>query len=148
MDVRRAGPGDAADLMPLVRAMHEHEGLPTQAWTERALRELLADPRQGFVLVAGGQAPVGYAVVGYGFSLEFAGRDAFVDELFVAPGSRAKGLGKILLAEIERLSALDGVKALHLEVDHANEHARRLYAANGYQGHPRHLMTKWIGKPS
>lgn len=147
--VRRAVPADQAALMPLVAQLHEHEGIPTDARTEQALQGLLADPRLGFVVLAEPQGPVpglvGYAVVGFGYSLEFAGRDAFVDELFVLPDSRGLGIGALLLGAIERECLAEKVAALHLEVEHANQDAKRLYERNAYEAHKRHLMTKWVG---
>jgi len=131
----------------LVRRFHDHERLPTEAWTDRALEALLRTDDRGFVLVAEHGGLVGYVVVGFGFSLEFAGQDAFVDELYVEPDERGVGAGTALLAEAERQCLAAGVHALHLEVDHANADARRLYERTGYQAHPRHLMTKWLRAP-
>ncbi|MEK6986157.1 MAG: GNAT family N-acetyltransferase [Candidatus Thermoplasmatota archaeon] len=124
--------------------MHEHEHLPMGSAEERALAGLLADPSRGTILVVRGPgALLGYAILGYGYSVEFHGVDAFVDELFVAEAHRGKGLGRRLLEAAEQSVRAAGVVALHLEVDHANPAARRLYESLGYRSHPRHLMTKW-----
>jgi hypothetical protein len=53
---------------------------------------LLAKPEFGFILVArSGGRIVGYLAVCLGYSIELGGKDGFVDELFVAPGSRGQG---------------------------------------------------------
>ncbi|MCA1818614.1 MAG: N-acetyltransferase family protein [Thermoplasmatota archaeon] len=145
MQVRRAVLADQPALVPLVAAMHEHERLPMGPATEAALARLLADGAFGFVLVALDPEPVGYAVIGFGYSLEFSGRDAFVDELFVTPTARDVGIGARLLEAAEHGCREAGVAALHLEVDHANAAARRLYERTGYKAHERHLMTRWLG---
>jgi ribosomal protein S18 acetylase RimI-like enzyme len=111
--------------------------------SERAMHELIDDASLGRLHVVehdGGVAA--YFVLGFGFSLEFGGRDAFVDELYVAPHARNQGIGSEALLVAEKLCAEAGVRALHLEVAHENHRARALYARNGYVAHERHLMTK------
>jgi GNAT superfamily N-acetyltransferase len=104
----------------------------------RAMRELVSDPRLGRLLVTDG----GYMVLGFGFSLEFGGRDAFVDELYLVPEARGRGLGSVALRVAEEVCRETGIQALHLEVAHDNPRARELYARSGYYAHERHLMTK------
>jgi ribosomal protein S18 acetylase RimI-like enzyme len=147
--IREAASQDLADLMPLVAAMHAEGGLPTDQRSEDAVQTLLADTRNGFVLVAVGDGGtiVGYILIGAGFSVEFAGPDAFVDELYVVPHSRSKGVGTRLLEAAEAACARRGISALHLEVDNDNARALELYQRMGYVDHPRHLMTKWISMP-
>jgi ribosomal protein S18 acetylase RimI-like enzyme len=142
-----AASADAAAILPLMRDFHVHERLAMGPPEERALHQLLADPSRGTLLVARGPgALLGYVVVGFGFSIEFQGVDAFVDELYVDPAHRGQGIGRRLLEAAEASAKAAGVVAFHLEVDHANPDARRLYESLGYAAHPRHLMTKWAKK--
>jgi GNAT superfamily N-acetyltransferase len=64
----------------------------------RALEELLTSPDLGriWLIVARGAA-VGYVVLTLGFSLEYGGRDAFIDEFYVQPQSRGQGFGRAQL---------------------------------------------------
>jgi GNAT superfamily N-acetyltransferase len=144
--VRPAGPRDLAVLLPMVRELQLHEHLPLPGReVEDALKALLADDRLGCVLLAEAAGrPVGYAVLGFGYSLEFHGRDAFVDELFVAEGARGGGIGSLLLDAAEMACRARGIKALHLESSHGNTRATGLYEGRGFKAHERHLMTKWI----
>lgn len=144
MKVRRAGPADFAAVRPLVEALHKHEELPPTPETDHALRRLLGNPRLGRVLLCEEDGRLlGYVVLGFGFSLEFHGTDAFVDELFVREEERDKGVGALLLAEAETECRTVGIHALHLEVAHGNR-AAALYERQGYKRHERHLMTKWL----
>lgn len=86
----------------------------------------------------------GYIVLTFGFSLEFHGRDAFVDELYVRNGYRGHGIGKASLRLVEEVCQKEGIKALHLEVDRQNLHAQNLYRKAGYKDHDRYLLTKWL----
>jgi ribosomal protein S18 acetylase RimI-like enzyme len=142
--IRQAGPGDLEALLPLVAEFHEHERIALAPEERRtALARLLGDPSLGAVLVAeGGGGVQAYAVLCLGYSVEFGGRDAFVDEAFVLPPFRGAGLGQALLAEAERHARRLGVRALHLEADHANPRAADLYRRLGFKDHPRHLMTR------
>jgi GNAT superfamily N-acetyltransferase len=145
--IRPAAPADLAMLLPLVRDLHEHEGIRgTLTDVRNAVGRLLAEPQRGRILVAGDAGiATGYVAVCFGYSIEFHGVDAFVDELYVLPTERGKGLGQALLAAAEALCKAEGVVALHLEVDHANPRAHALYQKKGFKDHARHLMTKRLG---
>ena len=116
------------------------------AAAREALRGLLGEPARGEVWLAERDgAAVGYGVLCLGWSLEFHGRDAFVDEIFVAEGARGTGVGRELLARLEERCRALGVRALHLEVDPENRRALDVYRAAGFLDHDRRLMTKRIG---
>ncbi|MHB1260656.1 MAG: GNAT family N-acetyltransferase [Thermoplasmatota archaeon] len=153
LGVRPATPGDLAVLLPMVRELQVHEHLPAPGKeVEAALRALLADGRLGCVFIAEQAGrPIGYTVLGFGYSLEFHGRDAFVDELYVVDEARGHGVGSLLLDAAEMACRARGIKALHLESGHGNPRATALYENRGFKAHERHLMTKWLseaGAPS
>lgn len=144
--LRVAGADDVARLLGYVRELWRHEGIPFVATeVEPRLRTLLGNPQLGRVLVVevDGEA-AGYAVLGFGFSLEYGGRDAFLDELYLAPARRGVGLGVRVMARIEALCREAGVCALHLEVERANAAGRALYAKRGFTSQDRLLLTKRI----
>jgi ribosomal protein S18 acetylase RimI-like enzyme len=136
-----------ARLLPLVRAYHEFEGVELDdATRETVLRSLLGESPLGrvwFVAVAG--EVVGYVAMCFGYSIEFAGRDAFVDELFITEQHRGKGIGGKVLARVESEAATLGIRALHLEVAHNNIPAQTLYGAAGFRARKRFfLMSRRI----
>ena len=142
MSFRRAAAEDLPALLDLQQRFYEGEGYPyDREKMERGRRELIADRSLGRLFVTDGA----YLVVTFGFSLEFGGRDAFVDELYVADDSRGRGLGTAALQLAEEACREAGIHALHLEVEHVNARARALYERSGYKAHERHLMTKWFG---
>ena len=87
---------------------------------------------------------VGYVCITLGFSLEVGGNDFFLDELFVVPEARGKGLGRAALDFIEAKSRELGARRICLEVERHNVAAREIYTARGYREHDRHLMSKWF----
>jgi diamine N-acetyltransferase len=136
---RRATLDDVPALLDLQQQFYLEEGYPyDRAKMDRGMRELIATPSFGRLFLGDGA----YLVVTFGFSLEFGGRDAFVDELYVAEPARGRGLGTAALEVAEEACREAGIHALHLEVEHVNDRARALYARKGYVAHERHLMTK------
>lgn len=141
-------PGDIGELLPLMREFYAGEKLHFDEGVLRhALGELWDEPLHGGAWLArAGEVPVGFGVLCCGFSLEYGGSDAFVDELFVLPGWRGRGFGGSLLDAMEASCRSRGIAALHLEVDHDNPDGRRLYLRRGFADHQRHLMTKWLAR--
>jgi ribosomal protein S18 acetylase RimI-like enzyme len=90
---------------------------------------------------------VGYLAVTLGFSFEFCGRDAFIDELYIREENRGRGLGSEALDIAEEYCRSLGVKALHLEVEHHRKAAQKLYLRAGFKNNNRNLMTKWLNDP-
>jgi ribosomal protein S18 acetylase RimI-like enzyme len=137
------GPGDRAALEPMVRGYCAEDGL---AFDERrqgaAIAALLDGDALGLAwLVRQAGAIVGYVVLTLGFSLESGGRDGFIDELYIVPPLRGRGLGADVLALVEREARGRGLKKLYLEVGHDNP-ARALYRRAGFVDHRRYLMSK------
>jgi ribosomal protein S18 acetylase RimI-like enzyme len=140
-DFRRATDADLPVLLDLESAFYAHERYPfDRALNEQSMRRLIADANLGRLFMIG--EGDGYMVLTFGFSIEFGGRDAFVDELYVAPHARGRGLGTEALRVAESACAEAGVATLHLEVEHVNARARALYERHGYSAHERHLMSK------
>ncbi len=87
---------------------------------------------------------MGYVVLTFGFSLEFKGRDAFVDEIYFRESHRGRGLGRQAIDLLVETCRSLGVRALHLEVGRENDSALEFYKRNGFVNHGRSLMTRWI----
>lgn len=142
--IRPAGPPDADALLALMRDYCAEDGYPFDAAAARtALERLLEDPALGRVWVVVEEDELaGYAALTFGYSLEYLGRDAFVDEIYLRPASRARGYGRGLLAVLEQACREPGVRALHLEVERAKPDVNRLYRSLGFTDNDRQLLTK------
>lgn len=141
---RPATPADIDTLLALHREFFAGEGYPHDDDGARAaIVMLIADPFLGrFYVAEEGGTLIGYFILGYGFSVECHGRDAFLDELYIAPDARRRGVGKEAIALAESVCRADGIRALHLEVEHGKPDTYRLYRERGFKDHERHLMTK------
>jgi len=143
---RPAGPADLEAIHVLRREFYAEDDSPWGEGPARAaLEALLSEPERGRVWIAtDGATAVGFVVLTFGYSLEFHGRDAFVDELYIRPTHRRRGLGAAALRILEEACRDRDVHALHLEVLAANEPACALYRRWGFSEHGRQLMTKWL----
>lgn len=144
MRVRPAAESDLPVLLDMMEDFNRHEQI---AWErgpgEAPLRALIRGPELGLVCLAErGDAALGYAIVTWGFDLEWSGRDAFLTELYVRPDRRGEGLGARLLDEALALARDRGARAIHLVVRHDNAGARRIYERAGFAAVPRTLMTR------
>ena len=144
LEIRLAQPGDAASLLEMMADFNRLEGI---AWSREtvapALDRLLRAPELGVVgLLREREEPLGYFLLTWGFDLEWAGRDAFLTELYLLPSARARRLGSEALPRIEALAREHGARALHLMVRPENERAVRLYARAGYRSPPRVFLSR------
>lgn len=87
----------------------------------------------GFVLLAGERRdPVGYALVTLRPTIYHDGPVAVLDELYVRPASRDRGVGAALLARaITEVRARDGGE-MHINVDEVDTDTRRFYERHGF----------------
>jgi ribosomal protein S18 acetylase RimI-like enzyme len=141
---REASAGEAPLLLELMREFYASDHLSfEEERARRALAELLTNPSLGRVwLIEMAGRPAGYIVLAFGFSLEFGGRDAFIDELYVRPGFEGRGLGRATLTLVEREARASGVRTLLLEVRLGNDRARRLYERAGFVDRDNGLLMK------
>lgn len=146
--LKRAEEADQPLLLELMAEYYRFDRLPFDAERARAaLHRLLQDSALGDAwLVRAGSEPVGYVVLTLGYSLEYQGRDAFVDELYIRAAFRRRGCGRRALALVEAEARRWGVRALHLEVERKNRGAQAFYRKAGYGDHDRYLMTKRIAQ--
>ncbi len=133
-------------LLELMQEFYACEHLPfDEAVARKSLEEILNNKSFGYIyLIVPDDMIVGYIVLTFGFSLEFHGRDALVDELYIREPYRGKGMGTKALEFVQEVCRQEGIHALHLEVDRGNIRAQELYRKSGFKDHNRYLLTKWL----
>lgn len=134
LSILTATAGDRAQILEMMRGLYASGSLALQPDALPALDMLLADPSLGrCFLIREAEKSIGYFVIGFGFSLEFGGKDAFLDELYIVPEARSRGVGKVSLQFATDFCRASGVHSLHLEVARENLAAQRLYRRAGFQ---------------
>ncbi|HZG50603.1 MAG TPA: GNAT family N-acetyltransferase [Pyrinomonadaceae bacterium] len=142
----RAGAPDADELVEMMREFYAFDHIAfDEAAARGALRQILGDDKFGIVhLIRVETETAGYLVLTFGFSLEFHGRDAFVDELYLRENFRGRGIGKASIEFAAEVCRREGIAALHLEAERANTRAAGLYRQAGFRDHDRFLLTRWL----
>ena len=137
------------EIPVLLQMMHEfyaqQEMRFDAAIAAGAIDNLLQSPGHGQIyLIFRGAELAGYFVLTFCFSLEFHGRFALLDELYLRQEFRRQKLGKAVVAFTEELCKKAGIKAVRLEVGRENQPAQSLYGTAGFKQDERNLMTKWL----
>jgi GNAT superfamily N-acetyltransferase len=103
LHLRDAGPEDLDLVLHFIRALAEYEKLAHEVKADAATlgRFLFEEPRRAEALIAEWDGrPVGFAVCYYSFST-FLGRPSlYVEDVFVEPAMRGKGIGKAVFAHL------------------------------------------------
>jgi GNAT superfamily N-acetyltransferase len=137
---------DIPTLLALMREFYPEQQMRLDEKAAIAAAKGLAnDPALGQIyLVFRGAELAGYFALTFCFSLEFQGRFALLDELYIREGFRRQRLGKTVVAFVEGICKKAGIKALRLEVGQENSPAHALYRGARLEQDKRFLFTKWL----
>ncbi len=109
--LRDAGREDLDLVLHFIRALAEYEKLAHEVKADAATlgRFLFEEPRRAEALIAEWDGkPVGFAVWYYSFST-FLGRPSlYVEDVFVEPAMRGKGIGKAVFAHLAARALAQG----------------------------------------
>jgi GNAT superfamily N-acetyltransferase len=90
----------------------------------------------------------GYLLAVFMFSLEHGGLMAEIDEVFVTEDVRSAGLGSLLVAEVDRQLAQQGLTRLQLQLGVGNGRARLFYERHGFRRRSDYeLFDKPLNRP-
>jgi len=132
--LRSAQPADVPLILSFIKQLAEYEQLLDQVTaTESTLQESLFGPRPSaeVIIAECGTQPAGFAVFFHTYST-FRGRPGlYLEDLFVAPEWRGRGLGRHLLAELARIAVERDCPRFEWSVLDWNEQALRVYRAVG-----------------
>jgi GNAT superfamily N-acetyltransferase len=132
--VRWAAAADVPTILRFIRELAEYERAPQEAVaTDALLHEALFGARpacEAFIGEVGG-VPEGFALFFHNFSTWKGKRGVYLEDLYVTPAARGRGLGKALLAAVARVAVERGCPRLEWNVLDWNEPALRFYRSVG-----------------
>ena len=140
----RIEPGTPADvpvILTLIRQLAEYEKLAHEVTaTEQDIRAALFGKRPAaeVLLAYAGDAAIGFAVFFQSFSTFLGKPGLYLEDLFVVPEWRRKGVGKQLLARLAALAVARGCGRFEWAVLDWNEPALRFYKNLGAR-----IMDDW-----
>jgi GNAT superfamily N-acetyltransferase len=134
LSIRSAAPGDAALILNFVRELAIYENLLHEVEASEAdiSRDLFGPSPKVFCELAFWEGePAGFALWYYTYST-FQGRHGiWLEDLFVDPSLRGKGIGKALLAALARRCADEGLGRLEWAVLDWNQPSIDFYKSQG-----------------
>ncbi|MCP3918802.1 MAG: GNAT family N-acetyltransferase [bacterium] len=139
VEVRTAMPTDVGLLLTFIRSMGAFEKLQVSA-TEEALRgALFGDPPAAYSLLAfAGSEPVGYVIYFFSFASMKGSRALWLDDLFIDPAFRGKGIGKGLMAYLADIAVRNRCARLEWIVLDWNAEAIEFYKGLGAE-----VLPEW-----
>jgi len=135
--VRAAMAEDVTSLVLLMQEFYAESGYQLDSqWATTSFVALLSEPDWGCIWLAhsGGQ-PIGHLVLSVRYTMEHGGLSGYVDDLFVRPSFRRKGVAHALLHALFEDCHARGCRSVQVEVDSANAAALGLYAKFGLIPH-------------
>jgi ribosomal protein S18 acetylase RimI-like enzyme len=131
MTIETVGEADLPELLPLMRAYCDfYEVAPSDERLESLARALISDPdRDGVQLIARDDdgSPLGFATIFWSWQTLNAARAGVMNDLYVIPDARGKGVGRALIEECRHRCRDHGAEQLVWETAPDNETAQRLY---------------------
>lgn len=140
-EVRPADRRDIPALIELLAAQLSEHGLA--AGRERVRRgiEVAFETGAPLLVAMEGLRALGACLANRIASVEHGGAVLFIEELYVEPGARRRGVARALLRRLLADGRAAGVRAIELEVDEGHEPARALYCSLGFEANAR---TPWV----
>jgi len=132
--IRFAGPNDAATLLRFIRALAEYERMPDAVQADEptlaAQLAMLPPPFECLIADVDG-VPVGIALFFHSYSTWRAKRGLWLEDLFVLPEARRRGVGRALLQQIAAVARERDCARLEWSVLDWNELAIDFYRSLG-----------------
>lgn len=138
IEVRAATPADAATIVAFAKALSLEEGCPAPALQAQ---DVLAEgfgarPRFRALLAEQDGRPVGYALFYPSYDTDHAARGLYLQDLYVAPEARRRGVGRALMAAVARACQAEGGCYLFWNAQPRNRAGRAFYRAIGAREEP------------
>jgi GNAT superfamily N-acetyltransferase len=148
--MRPALPEDIPTLVALMSEFYAEAGYDLdRTLAEKAFAAILSDKRLGYAWLIDEQiSNVGYIVLTLKFGMEYGGVMACIDDLFVVPQSRNRGLSTAALVEVVGFCKNNGIRAITVEVGYSNGPAQTVYRRVGLTEAPdRQLLALALAEP-
>jgi GNAT superfamily N-acetyltransferase len=142
LSLRPATPADVPLILTLIRGLAEYEQLAHECVaTEELLRNSLFGPKPDaeVVLAFLDERAAGFALFFHNYSTFLARRGLYLEDLFVFPEFRGRGVGKALLRHLARLAVERGCGRFEWAVLDWNDSAIEFYESLGARP-----MSDWI----
>jgi len=142
LNIRTATAGDVPLILDLIRALAEYERAPQEVETtgEDLLRDGFGpDPKFRVVIAEWERQPAGFAFFFSHYSTWRGRAGLYLEDLFVRPEFRGKGIGKALLRYLAGVAVRENCYGMRWQVLDWNTPAIEFYKALGAE-----VMQEWL----
>lgn len=132
--IRLATIEDSALILSFIQGLAEYEKLADQvvATEQQLIKSLFgANPAAEVVIAECAGEPAGFALFFHNYSTFLAQPGLYLEDLFVLPAFRGKGLGKLLLSYLANLAVARGCGRFEWSVLDWNQPAIDFYQSQG-----------------
>jgi len=141
LNIRPTTPADVSTILGFIRELALYERKPDAVIATEA--DLLRDgwgptPRFTALIADYNDAPAGFALYFTSYSTWLGHHGIRLEDLYVTPALRGRGIGKALLAKLARIAIDEGCPRLEWDVLDWNESAIAVYRSIGAT-----LQTEW-----
>ena len=143
--VRRITPADRTEYFKMTREFYQSDAVlaPVPDLNiERTFEELMTSDTyaEGYILEYEGEA-AGFAILSKTFTLEAGGMVLWIEDFYVRPAYRNRGLGKEFFAYLDE-NIPEDIRRVRLEVEADNERAMSLYRKMDFTDLPYVQMVR------
>jgi GNAT superfamily N-acetyltransferase len=144
---RLATVDDADEIAQLLHDFNTEFGEPTPdvAVLAARLRGLLS--RDTTFAIIAGEPAVALALVTLRSNVWYEGRVALLDEMYVVPQLRSRGIGSAIIQQLMATSRGTGIDLIEINVDEGDTDAQRFYERHGFSptepGSPERSFYYW-----
>ncbi len=147
LNIHKAIQGEGDKLLELLEMQFvDHQIEFSREILRTAIDAMLGNKNLGFFLLAElGEQAVGFAAISFAWTLEYGGKTAWLDELYVLPAYRERGIGGNLVDAMLTEAKKFGCLAVDLEVEEGHERAEKLYRRKGFEMLTRRRWARELG---
>ncbi|WP_263376876.1 GNAT family N-acetyltransferase [Granulicella aggregans] len=143
LTLRPATPSDIPAILGFIRELALYEREPDAVFTTEAdlLRDGFTEPRRFHCLIAEWDAtPVGFALYFYNYSTWEGRPGIYLEDLYVQPAQRGKGIGKSILTQLAAIAVEEDCARFEWSVLDWNQPSIDFYHAMGAV-----MKSEWRG---
>jgi GNAT superfamily N-acetyltransferase len=141
LSIRPATAADAPLILEFIRRLAEYEREPNAvvATEEDIIRDGFgAEPKYRCLIAEWNREPAGFAFFFYNYSTWLGKPGLYLEDLFVLPEMRGKGIGKALLQKLAQIAVAENCYGMRWQVLEWNEPALKFYETLD-----AHIMDEW-----
>jgi GNAT superfamily N-acetyltransferase len=141
LSIRPATAADASLILEFIRRLAEYEREPDAVVATEAdiIRDGFgAEPKYRCLIAEWNNAPAGFAFFFYNYSTWLGKPGLYLEDLFILPEMRGKGIGKSLLQKLAQIAVAENCYGMRWQVLEWNEPALKFYDTLG-----AHIMDEW-----